>query len=275
MSDIQDTQHQTPTPIPQSSVTQRLMQQRQILAMMGIGQWVQPDSLTLNIDDIGIAEEQILVSAPVVIDSASDTSLESSRHSQAPAQDTPVAEISENQSVAGDDIKPNSIAEADYHFDSIDPVESSVAPAIAPLLDQVTTLTPHSYSDDKEDFATQDKVAPFDLQGARYSNWVLIVDIQALDSNGQKLWQNIVQALSLNCETTSFPICAGMDTAELANASLAGYIFRIGRSEEIQVAALTELPEGLTHPKLAQVPTLSVMLTDSMLKRELWQQISS
>ena len=66
-----------------------------------------------------------------------------------------------------------------------------------------------------------------------------------------------------------------MDTAELANASLAGYIFKIGRSEEVLVAALTELPEGLIHPNLAIVPTLDEMLADNTLKRQLWEQISS
>ena len=65
-----------------------------------------------------------------------------------------------------------------------------------------------------------------------------------------------------------------MDTAELANASLAGYIFRIGRSEEIQVAALTVLPDGLQHPNLTTVPILEEMLADSDAKRQLWEQIS-
>src|SRR5699024_12185759 len=69
------------------------------------------------------------------------------------------------------------------------------------------------------------KVAPFDLQGGRYGDWVILVDIQSLNNDSQKLWQNITQALSISCETTSFPICEGMDTAELANASLAGYVF--------------------------------------------------
>ena len=66
-----------------------------------------------------------------------------------------------------------------------------------------------------------------------------------------------------------------MDTAELANASLAGYIFRIGLREEIQVAALTALPDGLYHPNLTIVPTLDDMLADSDAKRKLWEQISS
>ena len=104
---------------------------------------------------------------------------------------------------------------------------------------------------------------------------MILVDIQALNHDSQKLWQNITQALSISCETTSFPICEGMDTAELANASLAGYVFKIGRSEEIKIAALTVLPDGLEHPSVTTVPTLDEMLTDSSLKRQLWEQLSS
>ena len=115
---------------------------------------------------------------------------------------------------------------------------------------------------------------PFSLQGGRYGNWVILVDMQTLSGDSQKLWQNITQALSMTCETTAFPICAGMDTAELANASLAGYVFKIGRSEEVQVAALTALPDGLTHPALTTLPTLDEMLADSRLKRQFWQQIA-
>ena len=65
-----------------------------------------------------------------------------------------------------------------------------------------------------------------------------------------------------------------MDTAELANASLAGYVFKIGRSEDIQVAALTALPDGLEHPNLTTVPILDEMLANSCLKRQLWEQLS-
>ena len=115
---------------------------------------------------------------------------------------------------------------------------------------------------------------PFSLHGGRYGNWVILVDMQTLSGDSQKLWQNITQALSMTCETTAFPICAGMDTAELANASLAGYVFKIGRSEEVQVAALTALPDGLTHPALTTLPTLDEMLANSRLKRQFWQQIA-
>ncbi|MFZ2554454.1 MAG: hypothetical protein WAX17_08500, partial [Psychrobacter urativorans] len=40
---------------------QRRVQQRQILAMMGINQWIQPSSATLNIADIdAVADNELL-----------------------------------------------------------------------------------------------------------------------------------------------------------------------------------------------------------------------
>ena len=172
-----------------------------------------------------------------------------------------------------------------YSFDSTTPNISK--PAVTSLVNTVVQQTAidnvnntASFEDGsfkEEGFQEESftKVAPFDLQGGRYGDWVILVDIHALNHDSQKLWQNITQVLSISCETTSFPICEGMDTAELANASLAGYVFKIGRSEEIQVVTLTALPEGLEHPNRTTAPTLDEMLTDSNLKRQLWEQLSS
>ncbi|HBL95572.1 MAG TPA: hypothetical protein DD294_00970, partial [Psychrobacter sp.] len=162
------------------------------------------------------------------------------------------------------DIESNQTAA--FFIDEV--VQSTTAP-IAPQ-----QLSQSSHNSDSVNDDSLKKVAPFSLQGGRYGDWVILVDIQALNSDSQKLWNNITQALSMTHETTSFPICAGMDTVELANASLAGYTFRIGLREEIKVAALTVLPEGLQHPNLMTVPTLDDMIADSDAKRQLWERIS-
>ena len=273
-------------------VLQHRMQQRQILAMMGINQWVQPSSTTINMADI---------SAPTIPDSTIDTP------TQAVSSVTNIEQPSiEQQSNAAASIEMSNIAFADsvsaaidddatrnYYHDTSDvelepPNEQSPVTysfdtttpdvAVRPLVDNIAQQTtaaigqsPIAHISNDDSFK---KVAPFDLQGGRYGDWVVLVDIQALNNDSQKLWQNITQALSIDCETTSFPICEGMDTAELANASLAGYVFKIGRSEEIQVVALTELPEGLEHPTLTAVPTLDEMIADSSLKRQLWEKLS-
>lgn len=274
MSDIQDPQ----------IVLQRRVQQRQILAMMGINQWVRPDAATLSMADIpAISESPSNLSSPSV--------------SLASSQRSPVSDVSDSDAAWNtqspvndrhphrvDDGSSNHVDTSDtssYHDDAYldgEPALPTVAQVVAPLVDAVKTTTAapsaiHASADKYADESNK-KVLPFSLQGGRYGNWVILVDMQTLSGDSQKLWQNITQALSMTCETTAFPICAGMDTAELANASLAGYVFKIGRSEEVQVAALTALPDGLTHPALTTLPTLDEMLADSRLKRQFWQQIA-
>ena len=298
MSDIQD-------PL---IVLQHRMQQRQILAIMGINQWVQPSSGTLSIADISAPALPDAVTANARITShstASTTSTEQpsvefsnnkSSHIASPNINA-IADMVDDESINHyyDDANETGLSHSDpqspvtYHFDSTAPVISK--PAVTSLVNTVVQQT--AFGDinnaascedgsfknsgfNREGFQEESfkKVAPFDLQGGRYGDWVILVDIQALNNDSQKLWQNITQALSISCETTSFPICEGMDTAELANASLAGYVFKIGRREEIKVAALTVLPDGLEHPNFTTVPTLDEMLKDSKLKRQLWEQLS-
>ncbi len=295
MSDIQD-------PL---NVLQRRVQQRQILAMMGINQWVRPESSTVNIADITIdsvehsntgsidtesASAEAAIETVVQPTSGYDTNDSYSSnhdnvnndahglgiHEQAATEQSPVTysfdsmgnEISATSDAPrlhnSPDIESNQTAA--FFIDEV--VQSTTAP-IAPQ-----QLSQSSHNSDSVNDDSLKKVAPFSLQGGRYGDWVILVDIQALNSDSQKLWNNITQALSMTHETTSFPICAGMDTVELANASLAGYVFRIGLREEIKVAALTVLPEGLQHPNLMTVPTLDDMIADSDAKRQLWERIS-
>ena len=293
MSDIQD-------PL---IVLQHRMQQRQILAMMGINQWVQPSSETMNIADISAPALPDAVTANASIASHSNAttsttsteqpSIESS-NIEPPNIDTinvAIADMVDDESNHSyDDANETGLSPSDqqspviYSFDSTAPDISK--PAVTSLVNTVvqhTTIDNINDAPSFEDVGFKEegfkeesfkKVAPFDLQGGRYGDWVILVDIQALNNDSQKLWQNITQALSISCETTSFPICEGMDTAELANASLAGYVFKIGRREEIKVAALTVLPDGLEHPNFTTVPTLDEMLADSSLKRQLWEQLS-
>ena len=292
MSDIQD-------PL---IVLQHRMQQRQILAIMGINQWVQPSSETLSIADISAPALPDAVTANASIAShsnASTTSTEQpsieSSNIESPNIHAISGMVDDESNHSYDDANETGLSHSDpqspvtYHFDSTAPVISK--PAVTSLVNTVVQQTAFgdinnavSFEDssfknsgfNREGFQEESfkKVAPFDLQGGRYGDWVILVDIQALNNDSQKLWQNVTQALSISCETTSFPICEGMDTAELANASLAGYVFKIGRREEIKVAALTVLPDGLEHPNFTTVPTLDEMLKDSKLKRQLWEQLS-
>lgn len=289
MSDIQD-------PL---IVLQHRMQQRQILAMMGINQWVQPSSETMNIADISAPTlpEQTTAnstlsnaSTPSNATASSATSTEqpslASSNIESPNINAISDMVDDESNHSYDDANETGLSQSDqqspvtYSFDSTAPDISK--PAVTSLVNTVVQQAAidnvnnaPSFEDRRFKENSFKKVVPFDLQGGRYGDWVILVDIQALNNDSQKLWQNITQALSISCETTSFPICEGMDTAELANASLAGYIFKIGRSEEIKVAALTALPDGLEHPNLSTVPTLDDMLADSSLKCQFWEQLSS
>lgn len=302
MSDIQD-------PL---IVLQHRMQQRQILAMMGINQWVQPSSETMNIADISAPTLPDPATTHSTIANTSIASVAAAATLEQPTIESPNGEdisigmshSASADSLSGivDDESANHYYDANkiglnhsdqqspvtYSFDSTAPNALNISkPAVTSFVDTVVQQTSIADINDASSFGNGSfkeegfqeesfkKVAPFDLQGGRYGDWVILVDIQALNHDSQKLWQNITQALSISCETTSFPICEGMDTAELANASLAGYVFKIGRSEEIQVVTLTALPEGLEHPNLTTAPTLDEMLTDSNLKRQLWEQLSS
>lgn len=297
------------------TLLQRRVQQRQILAMMGINQWVQPESETINMADIATASvEQSHIDSTDIESNNEVVSAKAVNAVDQPTDGYDINNYNANDYVADEyetDLQATTEQTASeqspvtYSFDSVDSttvssntVSSSTGsnyhdiPSIASNQTAVTSTTapieqpqsaqssfpqsdfPQSNNNDSINDDSLKKVAPFDLQGGRYGDWVILVDIKALNSDSQKLWQNITQALSITCETTSFPICDGMDTAELANASLAGYIFRIGRSEEIKVAALTVLPDGLQHPNLITVPTLEEMLADSDAKRQLWEQIS-
>ena len=289
MSDIQD-------PL---IVLQHRMQQRQILAMMGINQWVQPSSEILSIADISAPTlpEQTTAnstlsnaSTPSNATASSATSTEqpslASSNIESPNINAISDMVDDESNHSYDDANETGLSQSDqqspvtYSFDSTAPDISK--PAVTSLVNTVVQQAAidnvnnaPSFEDRRFKENSFKKVVPFDLQGGRYGDWVILVDIQALNNDSQKLWQNITQALSISCETTSFPICEGMDTAELANASLAGYVFKIGRREEIKVAALTALPDGLEHPNLSTVPTLDDMLADSSLKRQLWEQLSS
>lgn len=285
---------------------QRRVQQRQILAMMGINQWVQPSSETTNIADVTAPTTHTTTQSATSHTSVEQHSIRqlgiNDLNADIPATDMPAiglpnvealdttvldAGILNNESV--DAVSDHVDDDIDNYYDDASDTMSVPSHEQSPVTYSFDTSTPNvataSFIDTPIQQAEQTeaseprhdtlrKVAPFDLQGGRYGNWVILVDIKALNSDGQKLWDNITQALSITCETTSFPICEGMDTAELANASLAGYVFKIGRSEEIQVAALTALPDGLEHPNLATVPTLDEMLADNSLKRQLWERLS-
>ena len=267
----------TPQPLnknPQITAVQRHRQQRQILAIMGIEQWVQPTTPTLKMADIktlSLPESESKLK-PALLQPALSPNLTADL-----TLSTAANSISEaNNSHVSHDVTADTAAEALQPCSDNAPT-SAIDKELPPLVveDMACIAEDGALAAALDKKPILEKVAPFDLQGGRYGNWILLVDIHALNHDSQTLWHNITQALSLTCETLSFPICRGEDAPYLANASLAGYIFRLsGMSEALQIAALTALPDGLMHPNLISMPTLSDMLADHQLKQQLWQQLA-
>lgn len=281
----------------QQRVRQRQKQQRQILAMLGIEQWIQPTSPTMPMQQIAEMSTAAHIVLPTELNAAAPVTTIAAPPDEQPEQTQWASDNNGHANIEQTDGEQNhdeavrsittaeSVADASYseyseyapatddHFEILDPeTQAGRVFSLDSIDEPPATYTSETSNADVNNEAV---VAPFTLQGGRYGNWIVLVDMQALHSDSQKLWQNIVQALSLSCETSSFPICAGMDSAELANASLAGYLFKIGRRDDLAVAALTTLPDNLAHPHLTPVPTLDAMLADANLKRAFWQQLSA
>jgi len=271
-----------------STMPALLVQQRQILAMMGLDIWVQRDCATIKVDYQTFAEQhkanseaqlqslQALMSetgvdqvtvegAKEVGNVSSEAQLQSSvavptKAVVGPDQDQTTAAldndkaqkssaISENQTVNNDPIQA-----LKQKFDASENKSTQLKVNLADSLEQV---------------------APFEVIGAHFKDWVLLADVSVFrDENTLRLWENIISGLSISPQLLKFPICPEISDKESANASVAGFIFSLAKNHEIKVAALTRMPKGIEHPQLEKVPYLTEMLEDSGLKKQLWQVLN-
>lgn len=271
---------------------QQRKQQRQILQMMGITQWVRPHAPVValaDIDDVDFAKNSLSINSKTVPSTASteeDTNSQQANNqiphellANDPLDDfsSTDASFNDNDGYYDDSVSDDfasfddgTVASTIYHFDSLDTDSSHTDYDEQPAeMSTAYQRVPATSTD-----VSQQKVAAFDLEGGCYKGWVLMVDVRALSAETKALWQNITQALRITCQNNAFPLCPDMDTLELANASVAGYVFRLGRQEHIQVAALTTLPEGVTHPNLKTLPSLKDMLEAPEQKRIFWQRLN-
>src|SRR5690606_28800383 len=191
MSDVQD-------PL---IVLQHRMQQRQVLAMMGINQWVQPSSETLSIADISVpalpdavtANARITSHSTASTTSAEQPSVEFSNNESSHIESlniNAIADMVDDKSINHyyDDANETGLSQSDpqrpvtYSFDSTASVISK--PAVTSLVNTAVQQTAFgdinnaasfedgSFKDsgfNKEGFQEESfkKVAPFDLQGGR------------------------------------------------------------------------------------------------------------
>lgn len=269
---------------------QRQAQRRQILAMMGVTPWVGREAVTADLQDIlaaapesNTAESLSMATAAVTPSSpATDlatTPTNSSLNSGASAASD--STVITNSPVSGSGDEGSAYTDSGYEDSGYPPMPDDITPNNNPFdpqfgyFDNNSTATANTPVVSSSDFSDEEEaqipIEPFTLQGIRYNNWVLLVDSAALSAMGQKLWQNMQVGLSSRCDSLAFPFCKTMSTLDMANASLAGFVFKLGGSEHIQVAALTELPEGLDHEQMVRAPLLEEMLSEPAQKRQLWQ----
>ena len=265
-----------------------LVQQRQILAMMGLDIWVQRDCATTKVDYQTFAEQhkanseaqlqslQALMSETgvdqVTVEGAKEVgnvSLEAQLQSPVAVSTKAVVSPDQDQTTVAldNDKAQKSSAVSENQTVNNDPIQA---------LKQKFDASENKSTQLKVNLADSlEQVAPFEVIGAHFKDWVLLADVSVFrDENTLRLWENIISGLSISPQLLKFPICPEISDKESANASVAGFIFSLAKNHEIKVAALTPMPKGIEHPQLEKVPYLIEMLEDSGLKKQLWQVLN-
>lgn len=275
----------------------RQIQRRQILTMMGVTPWISSQTPTCSIDEVLAA-----AAAPVTIEASTSVSDGTDRSSAADIGETKpatfvsdaISPVQNGADVAAevDRAARQQALEADseisggYFSEGFDEaLVGDPSASVKTLPSQGNAAKDNSAKDnpaevkptaakslaDLEKGDLSPPIAAFTLQGIGFNGWVLLVDKSQLQPQAQQLWQQMQLGLSLSAEQLTFPFCQSMCTQDMANASLAGFIFKLGRSDQVQVAALTELTEGLDDERLVRLPLLEEMVRQPSLKRQLWQ----
>ena len=271
-----------------STMPALLVQQRQILAMMGLDIWVQRDCATTKVDYQTFAQQhkanseaqlqslQALMSETgvdqVTVEGTKEVcNVSSKAQLQSPVAVSTKAVVGPDQdqtTVALDNDKAQkSSAVSENQTVNNDPIQA---------LKQKFDASENKSTQLKVNLADSlEQVAPFEVIGAHFKDWVLLADVSVFrDENTLRLWENIISGLSISPQLLKFPICPEISDKESANASVAGFIFSLAKNHEIKVAALTRMPKGIEHPQLEKVPYLTEMLEDSGLKKQLWQVLN-
>lgn len=280
-----------------SAVSPVLAQQRQIMALMGLDVWVQRDKSTVMVDYDELARHSQTQSQA--------TGLEAKQVTQ--------GSVPQN-STSSEPVMHETSAESQFDAPSIESaaeIDAALSPDLARLFDMTppdtakptsgqagkSTNTGSTALNSKDPLALlKQKVAvkgtgqnpaivreplnlepvePFEVLGVHYHGWVLLADIAELrESQTLQLWENLLNALSVRAQHQQFPICDGITDKESANASVAGFIFCLAKSECANVIAVTPLPNGIEQEHVTLGPYLTDMLTDSSQKKVLWQRLN-
>ncbi|WP_296405258.1 hypothetical protein [Psychrobacter sp.] len=278
-----------------------VVQQRQILGMLGLDIWIPRECDTVRVDYENFAEhyeKNIKVKANS-IDLQADISLTSADVKPTVKQLSDNLAIQNSSAITDQDQIFNINSEQNLDKQNLDKSALNVNQIQAlrrnfqvpkePIFEAQTvhsktveSQTANSLVDKTQSVEKKanlaeslEQVAPFEIVGAQYKDWVLIVDVSIFkDQQALTLWENILLALSVTAQGLKFPICQGISDKESANASVAGFVFSLSKNNEAKVAALTPLPHSVEHPKLIKLPYLIEMLSDSALKKQLWHTLN-
>ena len=117
----------------------------------------------------------------------------------------------------------------------------------------------------------------FSVQARLIGDWIVLVPEQALqDEACQRLWGNIVQAMSLHAESPApaesfvWPLAEGArwQRMEGASAALAGFLYRLGKTQ--RVGLMGDLPDQACPDRIERLPSLPELLANPLQKRSLW-----
>lgn len=242
------------------------VQNRHILAMLGIGLWSSKKSMTTHIS----APQDRLRSNPRL-----EHLLVHKKPTPAPMTeplDVPVLK------------KPTSIPV----------VQNKAKLALAPISTPSVTPQPqktdtyHTAALDNSDLVLQ----KYHLQGVRYAQWILVADILVMDTAAQSVWVSLCQALAENAQKhgvayhthqVHYPFVIQDDYLEHQTLSpsqdvFLGFMFRLSLAAKhsgTKVAFLTPLPKGVSYPNLYQLPSIDDMVNQNTLKKQLWQMVTS
>lgn len=271
-----------------------IIQQRQILSMMGVEVWLQRHIPTVVVDYNVVAEgtsNQLMAAITSVDSHLNESDFNETEQDHEPAKSnvlsSGVEKVLSNDSENSDTLStlPGGVNDLSdlQGSDNIQHValnSLSHKPSLANVslssgIEAPTQTMQQEVSAPVRQETHFEHVKPFELLGARYGDWVILAEGHALkDEQTSALWHNLLNALSLTAETLKFPICEGISDKESANASVAGFIFRLAKRDNAKLAVVTPLPEGIDHNRLIRVPYLTEMLEDSRQKKQLWHLLS-
>lgn len=130
----------------------------------------------------------------------------------------------------------------------------------------------------------------FALQGARFGQWVLIVDVLMMNRDEQSLWQSLKNALSNQANhqpiTTfyreiTYPLIknefrsdVGLNPAQYTfDGFVIGLCVSAGQHQAVQVAFLTDMPTAIITQTTQSLPNIHQMMMNPALKKQFWQTV--